>query len=120
MRRILLVLGITAIALGAVVVVACGASDRPEPPESNVPIGEWFAQKVMATGTSMECYSIAPTGDVELRHNGLPVVTDRGKYGNGQITWNSGRAPGKVSGSGEAISISGTRFTKIQSCLNPR
>ncbi len=70
-------------------------------------------------GTSFECYSIARDGRVELRHGGLPRVDDTGRYRNGQITWNSGRAPSQVRGSGEVISINGQRFDKILSCVDP-
>ncbi len=97
----------------------------PPPPKkntSNAIVGEYSGPRTgggISPTESLECYSFASNGDVELRHGGLPKVNDRGKLRGGQIAWQSGRTS-SVSGAGESVTIDGAKMTKIRgSCLAP-
>jgi hypothetical protein len=82
------------------------------------PVGDYYGQRMVFT-TSIECYSFAPNGEVELRHSGRPQVNLTGVYRDGQIFWNSEKVPSKVIGNGNEIRIDNAPMVKIHSCLNP-
>ena len=65
---------------------------------------------------SLECYTIYPAGEVDLRHGGLPDVNDSGYLSNGEIEWTSGRVS-SVYTDGTTYTIDGLRGTVIPSCV---
>jgi hypothetical protein len=71
---------------------------------------------------SLECYTFYESGDVELRHGGLPDVNDSGYFSsedglNGEIEWTSGRVASSVASDGTSYRIDGAQGSVISSCL---
>lgn len=70
-------------------------------------------------GFSTECFTFYADNTIELRHRGLPEVSDVGVYyEDGTIEWESGRNS-TWEGDGETFIVDGVQGAVVGSCLVP-
>lgn len=77
----------------------------------------------MSPSLSMECYSFATDGTVELRHSGATSPSDTGTYRIGmngwEVSWSSGRTS-YVAPTARGLLIDSLEVTPIDDCLVPQ